>query len=180
MCTFHEFAPVQQQKNVEPCLDYDEKVKEDSEGSLEGCASGSNYGNPCEVTFFVPVIPSCSVLFSFPCWSRIFQISACQRTNLSLLQQARLLDGMQVFVQKPAVYVPPLPSCVFHAMDKDAPFCLVVYLVAQRRCSLCRRKAHSPTFLEIDIILGVLCITVMIIIDRLVLAFCPKPAWHAV
>jgi hypothetical protein len=31
-------------------MDYDEKVKDDSHGKLEGCASGSNYGKPCEVS----------------------------------------------------------------------------------------------------------------------------------
>jgi hypothetical protein len=53
--TVHEFAPVphpiQQQKNVEPCLDDDKRLNEDSEGGLEGCTSGSNFGNPCEVIF---------------------------------------------------------------------------------------------------------------------------------
>ncbi len=55
--------PIQQQKNVELCLNNDEKMSEDSEGVIPGCASGSNYGNPCEVTIYVPVIPSCSVVF---------------------------------------------------------------------------------------------------------------------
>jgi hypothetical protein len=48
---------------------------------------------------------------------------------------------MHAFVQKPAVYVLALlPSlhCAFHAMDKNkgAPFCLVLYLVAQHRNAL--------------------------------------------
>jgi hypothetical protein len=34
-----------------PCFDYDEIMNEDSEGVLEGCASGSNFGNPCEVMY---------------------------------------------------------------------------------------------------------------------------------
>jgi hypothetical protein len=60
----YESAPVRAtsyptKKNVEPCLDQDEQMKEESNGGLEGCASGSNFGNPCEVTFCVPVIPSC-------------------------------------------------------------------------------------------------------------------------
>ncbi len=65
LCHIH---PIQhQQKNVELCLDNDKKVNEDSKGGLSGCASGSNFGNPCEVTFYVPVTPSCSALFLFPC-----------------------------------------------------------------------------------------------------------------
>ncbi len=32
------------------CEDGDEIVKEESQGVLEGCASGSAYGNPCEVS----------------------------------------------------------------------------------------------------------------------------------